>query len=811
MILRRGTRALCLVLVASLVVGAVLPAVGQPTFQIGRGVGEEQVTIDADSISYDQDGTQLRAEGDVTISSGSTVLAADQISVRRASSEADASGDVLLEDPEARIRAERAWLELDDETGFLVDGEVHLRRSRFLLSGERLEKGLGQSYRIWDGQLTTCLCDDEAPDWSIHGEQLDLGLGGWGEVRGGVFKVKDIPILYLPYAILPVRRQRQSGFLFPRFDISNRRGFQYVQPFYWAIDKSSDLTLSLDIETKARAGILADYRYVLSPTAGGRLSATYFSEFNPEREEQRAIEEDPTIYDPSVPKNRWSVIGHHQNEGPFGTRMYARPFLVSDNVFLRNMNTLTYIPATNILLTTLRYTTSEAGLVKVGPWGEFKADAKWFQDLRQKQSRVPQLLPNLTLRLRDRFFQLLTGRLNTQAVYYYRAPLSSGVRLDIAPEVSLPFRMGKYGYGSASLQLRETLYYLFNNENPVGFPQEDGTLRTVEVERFQHRELLTARIALASEVSRVYTVDSGELRKLKHTIEPFVNYIYIPYTNQEEQPFWDFVDRINPRNLVTYGFQTRLLGKFGGPAVGDVEALPEDPPYPAQLVGDDPYGALPPMLMPGTSAGRIRELARIRIQQSYAIRYPPTVSVENEQRTQNFSGIDLYGRITPVGWAGLTSQAVFSPIDRKFVYASVGANIFDPRPIEGEGDVFLPQLRPANAASVFYQFNTNGAVENLNVSTTLRITNYLAVSYLGRFDGESGRFLENWAGIRVISGCDCWVVDAALVDRLNPDELAFRVRVSLIGLGTFGQAPFGEFNNAFPTPTSTGPGFGSLY
>ena len=171
----------------------------------------------------------------------------------------------------------------------------------------------------------------------------------------------------------------------------------------------------------------------------------------------------------------------------------------------------------------------------------------------------------------------------------------------------------------------------------------------------------------------------------------------------------------------------------------------------------------------------------------------------------------MFARLTPVSWAGLTSQAVYSPVDNKFIFANVGANIFDPRPIEGEGELFQPQLRPPHSASVFYQFNTNGAVENLNLATTFRINNHLAISYLGRFDGESGRFLENWAGFRVISDCDCWVFDAAFVDRVNPDEVEFRFRFSLVGLGTFGQSPFAEFGNAFPTPTSTGPEFGALY
>src|SRR5690606_39052733 len=143
----------------------------------------------------------------------------------------------------------------------------------------------------------------------------------------------DVPVLYLPYGLFPVRRERQSGFLFPRFGISNSRGFQYVQPFYWAIDTSSDATISVDVETAARIGVLGDYRYVLAPDAGGRITASYFNEHIGGDRDTDVIDPDEELADPSIPENRWSVIGYHQQPGPLESRFYARPFYVSDNLF----------------------------------------------------------------------------------------------------------------------------------------------------------------------------------------------------------------------------------------------------------------------------------------------------------------------------------------------------------------------------------------------------------------------------------------------------------------------------------------------
>jgi len=180
---------------------------------------------------------------------------------------------------------------------------------------------------------------------------------------------------------------------------------------------------------------------------------------------------------------------------------------------------------------------------------------------------------------------------------------------------------------------------------------------------------------------------------------------------------------------------------------------------------------------------RIQELARATVKQSYEISQPIFPG-------QHFSGVEVSARVTPVSFFGARGRLVYSVENPKLQFAEVGANLWDPRPVAGPDDLFLPQLRPANSISLFYQFTGGGAVKNLNVATTYRVTNNLALSYLGRFDALDNSFLENWAGFRLISSCDCWVVDFAFIDRANPDTTGVRVQVSLVGLGSFGRQPF---------------------
>src|SRR5207249_1461407 len=122
------------------------------------------------------------------------------------------------------------------------------------------------------------------------------------------------PILYLPRAEFPVTRERQSGFLLPRFGFSNCRGFQTIVPAYLAIDRSQDITVALDAETAARVGVLGEYRYALSTGSGGELDASYFNEFFRSSSERTAA--NTAIADRTIPVDRWSVIGGHTQHLP---------------------------------------------------------------------------------------------------------------------------------------------------------------------------------------------------------------------------------------------------------------------------------------------------------------------------------------------------------------------------------------------------------------------------------------------------------------------------------------------------------------
>ena len=91
---------------------------------------------------------------------------------------------------------------------------------------------------------------------------MTVNMGHTGHATNGTFNVAGYPVIPIPYLVFPADTDRHSGLLSGREGESGLRGFQWLQPYYLAINKSSDATVALDIETSQRVGGLGEYRLV---------------------------------------------------------------------------------------------------------------------------------------------------------------------------------------------------------------------------------------------------------------------------------------------------------------------------------------------------------------------------------------------------------------------------------------------------------------------------------------------------------------------------------------------------------------------
>jgi len=65
---------------------------------------------------------------------------------------------------------------------------------------------------------------------------------------------------------------------------------------------------------------------------------------------------------------------------------------------------------------------------------------------------------------------------------------------------------------------------------------------------------------------------------------------------------------------------------------------------------------------------------------------------------------------------------------------------------------------------------------------------YFAPSY----DLVKDKLISSEYGIRFKSPCDCWSFDVGITKTINPSETQYQFQLTLGGLGSVGQSPFGK-------------------
>lgn len=706
--------------------------------------GQEPLKVQADTLHYSEQQDTVTASGNVVVNNGETTLKADTITVNRTTNEVNAQGRVEVTDPQGEIQADSLRLELTDETGQIGNGTVRLPRHQYVLTGKLMQKSYGQSYHIENGRFTTCRCEDfDKADWSIGGRTIDVNLRGNGEVHDGVFRVRGIPLVYIPYAVVPVQNDRQSGFLFPNYGFSSKRGFVWQQPFYWAINKSYDLTLTADIETAARIGGWGEFRYAPNLHTEGQFSASYFNE---------QIRGPATT---STAVNRWSVTGLHRQTFSDDIRFYSDLFFVSDDLFLREisshaLNLPSFADFSDWALRTRRYTDSQVGGVKSWDNALMRAEATYYQDLRQDDDFAFQTLPRLQFQGRQRFWQdRLEAGLAVEGTSFYRNQGYAGQRLDFAPFVAMPFHLGNVAFGSIRVTGRETAYHM--TDESAGQPElpNAGRLRGD-----QSRETVQVDAELGSRFSRAFDLNWGKLLKLQHVVEPRVAYLYVPFVDQDDLPLYDSSDRINKRNLLVYGVSNRLLGKF---ATKSSESGAVD----------------------GEPTTEIRELARLTVTQAY----DPTRGLSRNK--EHYSDVDVSARLSPLPYTLLTFNSTVDVASGEFATTRIGAFLRDPRPLP-QVSPLLANLQRSTTIGLSYRTITDRLLKEVDASIVLRFSDRLTASYIGRYDFNADSFIGNRYFVRYLSPQDCWFIDFGIIDKVNPREFEFRFMFTLVGLSSSG-------------------------
>lgn len=489
--------------------------------------------VEADVIRRNQDGS-VTAEGRVIATWQDATLRAERVAYYPGEAKLRLEGGFELIRGSTWLKGRRAEFDLTRETGLLEDVEGFTDEELFV-KVRRLFKTGRRTYLAEDGWLTACT--DRVPKWSFSIRKARIDLDGTARLSHTVFRVKQVPLLYFPYLILPTeKKERSSGFLLPSTGSSTTKGRRLTNRFYLVLGRSADLFLEQDYYTERGVGV----SFNLRARPNQETFIDIGGQFVDDRLGQGGAEVEGVIRTRLGRRVRavadFDLVSNFRFRQTFSDNFFTatRPtetsrFFLSNNVGSRSFNLLVAREETR---TAGRNTVTQAmPSVEFRLFGQRLGKVPVYVDLDSSvtgTSRTDAEIETPRISQRIDFFPRV----------YFSLPLFQGLRL------------------TPSFGIRQTFYSDSLQVDPQGG-------RTVTGDSL-HREYVDFSLDLSGwGLARIYGVPEGT--RWKHVVEPFLAYRLRSGIDAFERTIrFDSLDPIADTHSLTYGVTNRLFTKRKG-------------------------------------------------------------------------------------------------------------------------------------------------------------------------------------------------------------------------------------------------------
>ena len=248
-------------------------ATAPPATAVG-GADSDKVVVLADHIRLNRTTSLLHAHGHAYISRNPWSLRADSLILNKKTSIVWGAGHVVFKGPRTTMTGDRIRANLLTGEAILYHGKVKTQQYysmnndqvlyTYHITGEVIHRKDHKHYHVKKGSVTTCNCDkDSSPSWSISTLSGDMTLGDAFSGLSNALDIKGVPALYMPYFSFPVA-SKKSGFLFPFVQFNTVQGLVLYDTFFWNLDPSYDLAVTMDDMSNFGIGEGVTYRQAIS-------------------------------------------------------------------------------------------------------------------------------------------------------------------------------------------------------------------------------------------------------------------------------------------------------------------------------------------------------------------------------------------------------------------------------------------------------------------------------------------------------------------------------------------------------------------
>ncbi|WP_244534173.1 LPS assembly protein LptD [Moritella viscosa] len=490
--------------------------------------------------------------GDVNFTQGNRELSADEIILYQLTNILTAEGNVVLEDSTSTINGRALKANLDTK-------DAELTYVNYLLHGQA---GNGEAKKVYitnsgDNILMQRSSYSECPfgdnSWVLRASSIDIdNIDESAEAYNATLYFKDVPIFYMPYFTYPTTDKRRTGLLFPSFENSLENGITFSQPIYWNIAPNYDMEIVPTYMSERGIYLTNKFRYLIDGQSG-KINVEYLAN-------DKKTNTDRTLY-------HWSHNGNFNDNLNFNAS-YTQ---VSDNNYFSDLNASAGARDSNTLLRT-------AALTYNTDMTSSQFEVRDFQILSNSTASTPhKVLPKISFTGYQQFdnnpielsvYSEITNFTHSNSKMY------KGIRTHIEPTISFPYKRPA-GFAVAEFKLPMTYYsQTFSDSDNGNFV--NGYKGELEEEVV--RVIPTARLHAGLNFERSTSWFGNAFTQ---TLEPQVQYLYIPYKNQDNIGIYDSstiqqdflglyrdriysgLDRIADTNQVTVGLTSRVFDKIG--------------------------------------------------------------------------------------------------------------------------------------------------------------------------------------------------------------------------------------------------------
>ncbi|MBT8141432.1 MAG: LPS-assembly protein LptD [Gammaproteobacteria bacterium] len=385
-------------------------------------------------------------------------------------------------------------------------------------------------------------CPKDHSGWQLIGEEITLDQNKQrGTARGVRLEFADIPLMYLPYFTFPINNQRKSGFLIPNIGNSGKSGLEIGIPYYWNIRPNMDMTSTTRLLGDRGIQLGNEFRYI-NNFSNGIIEFDYLAS-----DSKRNIDRNKFTWNNDFRYGpNWDAAINIQN--------------VSDNNYFIDFGG-------DLSTTTITNLNREISLDYYGKrWTvnsliqDYQVINPSIDNFQEPYQRLPQISTHA--KWQNLGLEGLSFILDNELVNFQRDIGVEGSRFHIYPQL-------QYEWSNSAVSL--------NGLVGMNLTQYNLQHTAQDLDAKPGRALpivnLDARLHLEREIAG---------STLPQTLEPRVQYTYIPYRNQSALPIFDTglpdlnqnqlfnprrfngLDRIGDTHQVALGLSSRLLENPNG-------------------------------------------------------------------------------------------------------------------------------------------------------------------------------------------------------------------------------------------------------